>query len=229
MDALEKPSLEERYAGAVNAGSLAPNTRRLVAVDHLGAYGMAAADLRRKRGVLTEELAGALWRAKYAGDAHAHAVARVLFGAWLLERRRHLISLDRARGQPERAPPAHDVAHDETLSDLFARRVLHEWLDEFCLACRGTGYQEIDREGRRVRPRGLGQRNARLVLCRLCAGERLARPNHGERIRALHITRADYTQHWVGSFAAARQNLVIIAQAPIAPLTAALRGRNVRA
>lgn len=168
-----------------------------------------------QRDVIAGELAPMLWHIRYGGQHGLVPKAIALYARWLQQRR----SFEGLTDDKGRA-----------LLQLFAGRVLHEWLSDRCLACGGSGKLERTRSGSWIRPRGSMQRNATFRACTTCNGSRRAAISHTARVQWLGMTMSVYeSERWAQRFTAALVWLnQFHANRLVRPLTAELERRKRR-
>jgi len=199
---IERRTLQEQIGVAVNASVLTIRSHEtpLELVAALGAAtlhiqtgasrrGVTVASVahvpRQRQDVIVGELAAALWHLRYGGQDGQLGAAIRLFAEWISYRDR-MVKIDRSLLKP------------------FAARVLHEWLSDRCIACGGSGKQEVTRSGQVIRPRGSMQRNAVFRPCSTCHGSRRRPPSETERRTALGIDIATFEAgRWTRHFNAA--------------------------
>lgn len=163
---------------------------------------------------LAARLAPLLWRLKFGGDATRETALDAVhgFAAWM-GRQRYWRN-DRGNVTAQQL-------------QLFAARVICEWLSDKCAACGGTGLQELLRNGMTRRPRRFGAPDVRHVKCRACHGSRVACVHANARAQALAISFSDYKAHWPRRFDLAAAWLRGIANRLKKPLQSELeRGKN---
>lgn len=229
----KRPDLCELFGAAVNASSLVVDPRSERALDRVAAMGMAAAAMARGRvdrqqvapghqvGIpaeegkrderhLVAELAPVLWHLKYGRQVGVQTYAAALFAEWMLIRRKF--------SEDERG-----------IAEVFARRLVHEWLHERCASCRGSG--KLERvAGSLIAPRGRGVRNASFALCTTCRGSGRAFPNHHVRARLLDLPMDWYEeQRWSQRFIAGLAWLDAIARRLYGRLHSKLRRSTLHA
>jgi len=156
-----------------------------------------------KRDTIEARLAPLLWRMKYGDDRTPEtAIESVrLFARWLA-------------GTP--AWQEHPVPG--ILIEQFCARVIYEWMADKCPACRGTGVQELLRNGVARRPKRFGDPNVRHVQCRACRGTTRSRPDAMARARVLDVSLALYRALWASRMDRAGRQLARIARRLIKPL-----------
>lgn len=113
---VERRSIEERVGSALARGDLRQREGPC-ALDKVGALGMVG---------VTERLADAVFRLKYANDHHGYHEA--LAGVYSIAR-----SLDAKNGWRLKRKTLH----------WMSKRVLHYWLSDVCPLCSGVGYEVI--------------------------------------------------------------------------------------
>ena len=111
---MNKPTLDEQYATAAVAESLAPDRRPITVV---GAAGLAGR---------THGLGFALWRLRYDGDSSGLAACRTELTRWLSRYARH-----------------HGLVLPAGDRLAVADAVLAWWVSASCRSCLGRGYRPI--------------------------------------------------------------------------------------
>jgi hypothetical protein len=219
------PGIQEQVGAAVNASVLTLKEGHERPLDRIAALGGAARTIamdldnhRTPNPVETDRMASRLapllWRLKFGGDATHETALDALrcFSGWM-QRQRYWRN-DRGNVTPQQL-------------QLFAARVICEWLSDKCTACGGTGLQELLRNGMTRRPRRFGDPDVRHVRCRACHGSRAACVHANARAQALEISFADYKAHWPRRFDLAASWLRGIANRLKRPLQSELeRGKN---
>lgn len=208
-DVEDRPTFMEKVGIASNARNLTVDERTR-SVDTVIGLGMALAGLKRNPGKhrvmaeLERELVPALWKLKAGEQGRFGGRAVTMFTDWMIEQKRFA---------PEQRP----------LVEVFAARVIHEWLHEVCPECGGAGVQE--RSGHLLlRPRGVGARNPRFFSCELCKGSRRALPKPGERTKALGLSMKSYdNEGWARRFSLALVSMDVIARRLNRPLAIRFR------
>lgn len=219
----EPKEAEELVGVASQTSALAMSDLREGDIDRVAAFGMAlrrsagdamADDPRAVSRRVDAELARALWRAAYGADQNCISMAEHAL-ALALTLRMHTRLLAPLATEPFRKP-------------LVARRVVHEWINDRCPMCAGSGSQEI-RHGRRIRPRG-ESRNATLTVCAGCGGSGHATPNSHARRHAIEGEgeRMDadvFERSWVAVFRFAARHCDLVTGNLRRPTMRALRGK----
>lgn len=173
----ERRGIEEALGCAANAVDLTVREHS-GPVDYVIGLGMAVAQIARHPGRRPElreverELVPAILRLKAGGQGQYTALVVGLFAEWMIRKGRFT--------EAERA-----------LAEVFAGRVVHEWLYEVCPECGGAGVLERVRN-RWLRPQGNMSRNPYFGTCTLCRGSRRALAKHGERARDLGLKMKEY-------------------------------------
>lgn len=219
------PGIQEQVGAAVNASVLTFKEGHERPIDRIAALGGAARTIALNRDSeqmpnpvqtdrLASRLAPLLWRLKFGGDATRETAIDAVhcFSGWMGHQR--YWRNDRGNVTAQQL-------------QLFAARVICEWLSDKCIACGGTGLQELLRNGMTRRPRRFGDPGVRHVRCRACHGSRAACVHANARAQALEISFADYKAHWPRRFDLASSWLRGIANRLKKPLQSELeRGKN---
>jgi hypothetical protein len=175
--------------------------------DSMDARRLAGAREPSERDAIEARLAPLLWRMKYGGDCTPETAIETvrLFARWL------------AGTASWQEHPVHG-----STAERFCARVLYEWLADKCPACRGTGLQELLRNGMTRSPKRFGDPLVQHVQCRGCQGTRHARPDAMERARVLEVSLALYRTLWAGRMDRAGRQLDRIARRLTKPLRSEL-------
>lgn len=211
----EPAGLMEQVGVAVNTKSLTVDPAHERAVDKVAALGMSAGAVSRERNRFQDRnqiearLSPLLWTVK-AGDQHGHDLRMsILFARWLLIA---------GKFQPDQLE----------ICASFAVRVIDEWRDERCRACRGCGRQEQTAAGWNA-PRG-GIRNPVLRCCAGCGGSGQRKGNKHERAACLGLQLEPYlTGGWERKFRLGQIWLKDIARRVDDHLHSKLRQSSIRA
>lgn len=206
----ERATIFERVGTACNAGTLRLDPLRVSAIDLVAAIGFAAARITR-RNAIEGELVPLLLRAKFSRDVEAEVRVVPLLAVWLSMRLRLGLPPGEAR---------------TALISAFAHRLIHEWINDRCRGCNGSGLQERIGKGGRRAPKLFIRNNMRLLTCTACRGSGFAKDNHQARAMALHCTRLVYRQdEWANRFANGRSWLAELAGRAERPLRIAMARR----